>query len=111
MIDALRNGHEPVNILLVDDQPSKLLSYEAMLGQLGENLVKANSAKEALDHLLRKEITVVLMDVSMPDIDGFELAQHRLVAEQLRGLVIDQLRRASIIGAAKASGRTAVARC
>jgi signal transduction histidine kinase len=75
MTDALRNGHEPVNILLVDDQPSKLLSYEAMLGQLGENLVKANSAKEALDHLLRKEITVVLMDVSMPDIDGFELAE------------------------------------
>ena len=41
------NGTEPVNILLVDDQPSKLLSYEAMLSQLGENLVKANSAKEA----------------------------------------------------------------
>lgn len=66
---------EPVSILLVDDQPAKLLSYEAMLGQLGENLIKANSAKEALDHLLKNEITVVLMDVSMPDIDGFELAE------------------------------------
>ncbi|HXC53262.1 MAG TPA: response regulator [Candidatus Limnocylindrales bacterium] len=69
------NHHEAVNILLVDDQPAKLLSYEAMLNQLGENLIKANSAKEALDHLLRNEITVVLMDVSMPDIDGFELAE------------------------------------
>jgi signal transduction histidine kinase len=69
------NHHEAVNILLVDDQPAKLLSYEAMLGQLGENLIKANSAKEALDLLLRNEITVVLMDVSMPDIDGFELAE------------------------------------
>ncbi|HEY2774296.1 MAG TPA: response regulator [Candidatus Binatia bacterium] len=69
------NGYEPVNILLVDDQPAKLLSYEAMLSQLGENLVKANSAREALDHLLKREITVVLMDVSMPDMDGFELAE------------------------------------
>jgi signal transduction histidine kinase len=66
---------EPVNILLVDDQPAKLLTYESMLAELGENLIKANSAKEALDQLLRNEITVVLMDVSMPDIDGFELAE------------------------------------
>jgi signal transduction histidine kinase len=75
--ETVGNGHhrpEAVNILLVDDQPAKLLSYEAMLNELGENLLKANSAKEALDHLLRNEITVVLMDVSMPDIDGFELA-------------------------------------
>lgn len=67
--------NEKVNILLVDDQPAKLLSYEAMLAELGENLIKANSAKEALDHLLKNEITVVLMDVSMPDVDGFELAE------------------------------------
>jgi signal transduction histidine kinase len=64
-----------VNILLVDDQPAKLLAYEAMLGDLGENLIKANSGEEALEHLLRTEITVVLMDVSMPGLDGFELAQ------------------------------------
>ena len=63
-----------VNILMVDDQPSKLLSYEAILAELNENLIKANSASEALDHLLRKDIAVVLMDVSMPDMDGFELA-------------------------------------
>jgi PAS domain S-box-containing protein len=63
-----------VNILMVDDQPAKLLSYEVMLGGLGENLVKANSAKEALEVLLKTEIAVVLMDVSMPDLDGFQLA-------------------------------------
>jgi PAS domain S-box-containing protein len=62
------------NILMVDDQPGKLISYEAILDPLGENLIKARSAREALDHLLRNDIAVVLMDVSMPEIDGFELA-------------------------------------
>jgi signal transduction histidine kinase len=65
---------EIVNILMVDDQPGKLLSYEAILGELGENLIKAHSAREALDLLLKNEIAVVLMDVSMPELDGFELA-------------------------------------
>ncbi|HUB12129.1 MAG TPA: response regulator [Acetobacteraceae bacterium] len=65
---------EQMNILLVDDQPAKLLSYEAILGELGENLLKANSANEALQHLLKNEIAVVLIDVCMPDLDGFELA-------------------------------------
>jgi PAS domain S-box-containing protein len=65
---------EKVNILMVDDQPAKLLSYEVMLAELEENLIKANSAKEALDLLLKNDVAVVLMDVSMPDIDGFELA-------------------------------------
>jgi signal transduction histidine kinase len=65
---------EPVNILMVDDQPAKLLAYEAMLGQLGENLIKAGTAREALAQLLKNDIAVVLMDVSMPDVDGFELA-------------------------------------
>ncbi len=64
----------PVNILMVDDQPGKLLSYEAILGELGENLIKATSGREALQHLLKTDIAVVLMDVSMPEIDGFELA-------------------------------------
>src|SRR5690349_14056767 len=66
---------DKVNILLVDDQPAKLLSYEAMLSDLGENLIKASSGREALEHLLRNDITIVLMDVSMPEIDGFELAE------------------------------------
>ena len=65
---------EKVNILLVDDQPGKLLSYEVVLAELGENLIKAHSAKEALEHLLKFDIAVVLMDVSMPDLDGFALA-------------------------------------
>jgi len=65
---------DKVNILLVDDQPAKLMSYEVILSQLGENLVKANSANEALQHLLKLEIAVVLIDVVMPDLNGFELA-------------------------------------
>jgi len=67
-------ANEKVNILMVDDQPAKLLSYEVILGGLGENLIKANSASEALSVLLKTDIAVVLMDVSMPDVDGFELA-------------------------------------
>ena len=63
-----------VNILMVDDQPAKLLSYEVMLGELDENLIKASSAKEALELLLKNDVAVVLMDVSMPEVDGFELA-------------------------------------
>jgi len=67
-------AEEKVNILLVDDQPAKLLSYEAILGELGENLLKASSAREALEHLLKTEVAVVLIDVCMPELDGFELA-------------------------------------
>jgi signal transduction histidine kinase len=65
---------DKVNILVVDDQPAKLLSYEVMLNGLGENLLKANSANEALEHLLKNDVAVVLIDVCMPDLDGFELA-------------------------------------
>ncbi|HTB45284.1 MAG TPA: response regulator [Acetobacteraceae bacterium] len=68
------SASEKVNILLVDDQPAKLLSYEVILGELNESLIKANSANEALQHLLKNEIAVVLIDVCMPDLDGFELA-------------------------------------
>ncbi|HTW60798.1 MAG TPA: ATP-binding protein [Terracidiphilus sp.] len=65
---------DKVNILMVDDQPAKLLSYEVILGELGENLMKASSASEALNILLKNDVAVVLMDVSMPEVDGFELA-------------------------------------
>jgi PAS domain S-box-containing protein len=67
-------NEESVNILMVDDQPAKLLSYEVMLGGLGEKLIKAHSAKEALELLLKTDVAVVLMDVSMPELDGFQLA-------------------------------------
>lgn len=62
------------NILLVDDQPAKLLTYESILSDLGENLIKAASAREALEILLKHDIAVVLADISMPLMDGFELA-------------------------------------
>src|SRR5262245_45880180 len=65
---------EYVHVLMVDDQPSKLLTYEAILTGLRVNLIKATSAREALGYLLKTEIAVVLMDVSMPEMDGFELA-------------------------------------
>ncbi len=68
------SSKDRVNILMVDDQPAKLLSYEAILGELDENLVKATSGREALEYLLKMDVAVVLMDVSMPEIDGFELA-------------------------------------
>jgi signal transduction histidine kinase len=64
-----------IRILLVDDQPGKLLSYEAMLGQLDATLIRATSAAEALEQLLKTEIAVVLIDVCMPELDGFELAE------------------------------------
>jgi PAS domain S-box-containing protein len=67
--------HDPVNILLVDDQPAKLLSYEVILKELGETLLKASSAQEAFVHLLKSDVAVVLVDVCMPDLDGFELAR------------------------------------
>jgi PAS domain S-box-containing protein len=66
---------EPVKILLVDDQPAKLLSYEVILSELGETLLKAGSAQEAFQHLLQNDIAVVLVDVYMPELDGFELAR------------------------------------
>jgi signal transduction histidine kinase len=63
-----------VNILLVDDQQAKLLSHEVVLAEIGENLLKASSAREAFECLLKNEVALILIDVCMPDLDGFELA-------------------------------------
>jgi PAS domain S-box-containing protein len=68
------SADDKVTILLVDDQPGKLLSYEVVLNDLNEKLVKASSANEALQLLLKNEVAVILIDVCMPDLDGFELA-------------------------------------
>ena len=66
--------NEKVNILLVDDHPAKLLAYEVILKELGENLIVAESGREALEFLLKNEVAVILVDVCMPELDGFELA-------------------------------------
>src|SRR5215468_8994299 len=68
------SASDTVNVLLVDDQPAKLLSYEVILRDLGENLVKTSSAREAFEYLLKNDVAVVLVDVCMPELDGFQLA-------------------------------------
>ncbi len=65
---------DKVNILIVDDQQAKLLSHAVVLEGIGENLLKASSAREAFEYLLRHEIALILIDVCMPELDGFELA-------------------------------------
>jgi two-component system, sensor histidine kinase and response regulator len=63
-----------VNILLVDDQPGKLLAHEAILTELGQRMIKARTGEEALSQLLRHDFAVILLDVNMPNMDGFETA-------------------------------------
>lgn len=62
------------NILLVDDQPARLLSYESILSNLGQNLIAVRSGREALQQVMQTEFAVILLDVSMPEMDGFETA-------------------------------------
>ena len=69
------NGSARANILMVDDQPARLLTYRAILEPLGHNLVAVNSGLEALDALMKQEFAVVLLDVKMPGMDGFETAE------------------------------------
>src|SRR5262245_47841211 len=75
---ATGNGHVQfetmANILLVDDRADKLLAVEAIRAPLGQNIVKSRSGKEALRHLLNQDFAVVLLDVAMPGMDGFETA-------------------------------------
>ncbi len=66
--------HAPVNILLVDDQPGRLMTYRAILEPLGEHLIEASSGMEALKRLMENEFAVILLDVNMPGMDGFETA-------------------------------------
>ena len=73
-VPAAPPGEEKVNILVVDDSPDKLLAMSALLSELHQNVVTATSGREALRHLLRQEFAVVLLDVNMPGMDGFETA-------------------------------------
>lgn len=66
---------DKLNILLVDDRPENLVALESVLEGLGQNLVRARSGSEALRHLLEEDFAVILMDVQMPDLDGFETAE------------------------------------
>ncbi|HEY3853368.1 MAG TPA: ATP-binding protein [Verrucomicrobiae bacterium] len=63
-----------VNILLVDDQPGKLLAHESILSELGQRIIKARNGVEALGQLLKHDFAVILLDVNMPNMDGFETA-------------------------------------
>jgi signal transduction histidine kinase len=73
MIDAPHIG-ERANVLLVDDHPARLLSYRAILEPLGERLIEVSSGTEALRSVMDTEFAVILLDVNMPDMDGFETA-------------------------------------
>ena len=72
--EPIPHSHEAANILLVDDQPARLLTYRAILEPLGHNLVAVSSGLEALEALMKQEFAVVLLDVKMPGMDGFETA-------------------------------------
>src|SRR6516165_8048804 len=65
---------DKINILIVDDLPEKLLVLESILEELGENVVKAGSGPEALRRVLENDFAVILLDVNMPGMDGFETA-------------------------------------
>ena len=73
MNDAFAHG-EPANVLLVDDNPARLLSYRTILEPLGERLVEAPSGTDALRTVMETDFAVILLDVNMPDMDGFETA-------------------------------------
>src|SRR6204780_1951721 len=67
--------HNRIKILLVDDTPENLVSLEAALDGLGQELVLANSGTEALRHLLEDDFAAILLDVKMPEMDGFQTAE------------------------------------
>jgi len=66
----------PTKILLVDDREENLLALEAILGGLGHELLRATSGAQALKHLLVEDVSLILLDVQMPEMDGYETAAH-----------------------------------
>jgi len=78
----------PVNILVVDDRPAQLSAMEALLADLGENVVCVSSGADALRQLLERDFAVLLLDVNMPDMDGFETATIIRQRSRLRHIPI-----------------------
>ena len=76
------------SLLLVDDRPQNLLALEAILEPLGHRLVSATAGEDALRHLLKEEFAVILLDVQMPDLDGFEVAELIKGRERTRHIPI-----------------------
>src|SRR5438309_7700828 len=70
----MANVTERAGILIVDDSPEKIVALESILEELGQDIVKASSGREALRHLLTRDFAVILLDVRMPEMDGFETA-------------------------------------
>jgi CheY-like chemotaxis protein len=81
-------SHEPVEILIVDDRAENLLALEAILDRLGQKIVRAHSGDEALRLLLTHDFAVILLDVQMPGIDGFETARLIKSRERTRYIPI-----------------------
>ena len=74
--DAVSSLADPVNVLLVDDQPARLLVYRAILESLGEHLIEARSGNDALKEVMASDCAVILLDVNMPGMDGLETAAY-----------------------------------
>ena len=78
----------PAKVLMVDDRPENLLALEAILAGLGHELIRAGSGEEALKRLLVEDVALILLDVQMPGMDGFETAQHIKSRERTRDIPI-----------------------
>src|SRR6266850_1114750 len=89
--EKVQTVHETVNILLVDNEPGGLLALEAILEPLGQKLITARSGQEALRQLLAHDFALILLDIQMPELDGFQTAA--LIRERERGPGVPRLRR------------------